>query len=62
MFSGGLAAKDIRRVVLDAAGQVTGQDRLAIGERVRDVKQGPDGYLYALTDESNGKLLRIIAQ
>ena len=62
VFSGGLAAKDIRRVVLDAAGQVTGQDRLAIGERVRDVKQGPDGYLYALTDESNGKLLRIIAQ
>ena len=62
VFSGGLAAKDIRRVALDAAGQVTGQDRLAIGERVRDVKQGPDGYLYALTDESNGKLLRIVAQ
>lgn len=62
VFSGGLAAKDIRRVAVDAAGQVTGQDRLAIGERVRDVKQGPDGYLYALTDESNGKLLRIVAQ
>lgn len=62
VFSGGLAAKDIRRVALDAGGKVTGQDRLAIGERVRDVKQGPDGYLYALTDESNGKLLRIIAQ
>ena len=62
VFSGGLAAKDIRRVALDAAGKVTGQDRLAIGERVRDVKQGPDGYLYALTDESNGKLLRIVAQ
>ncbi|OBV36910.1 PQQ-dependent sugar dehydrogenase [Janthinobacterium psychrotolerans] len=62
VFSGGLAARDIRRVAVDAAGQVTGQDRLAIGERVRDVKQGPDGYLYALTDESNGKLLRIVAQ
>ena len=62
VFSGGLAAKDIRRVVVNAAGQVTGQDRLAIGERVRDVRQGPDGYLYALTDESNGKLLRIVAQ
>lgn len=62
VFSGGLAAKDIRRVAVDAAGQVTGQDRLAIGARVRDVKQGPDGYLYALTDEDNGRLLRIVAQ
>ena len=62
VFSGGLASKDIRRVALDAAGQVTGQDRLAIGARVRDVKQGPDGYLYALTDEDNGRLLRIVAQ
>jgi glucose/arabinose dehydrogenase len=39
---------------------VTGQDRLAIGARVRDVRQGPDGYLYALTDEVNGRLLRIV--
>lgn len=61
VFSGGLAAKDIRRVALDASGKVTGQDRLAIGARVRDVKQGPDGYLYALTDEENGRLLRIVA-
>ncbi len=27
--------------------------------RIRDVKQGPDGLLYVLTDESNGKLLRL---
>lgn len=62
VFSGGLAAKDIRRIAVDASGKVTGQDRLAIGARVRDVRQGPDGYLYALTDEDNGKLLRIVAQ
>ena len=62
VFSGGLAAKDIRRVAVDAQGKVTGQDRLAIGARVRDVRQGPDGYLYALTDEDNGRLLRIVAQ
>ncbi|MGK5081185.1 PQQ-dependent sugar dehydrogenase [Janthinobacterium sp. HLX7-2] len=62
VFSGGLAAKDIRRVAVDANGKVTGQDRLAIGARVRDVRQGPDGYLYALTDEENGRLLRIVAQ
>ena len=62
VFSGGLAAKDIRRIAVDASGKVTGQDRLAIGARVRDVRQGPDGYLYALTDEDNGRLLRIVAQ
>jgi aldose sugar dehydrogenase len=59
LFSGGLAAEDIRRVMLDADGKVTGQERLTIGHRVRDVKQGPDGYLYAITDEENGRLLRI---
>jgi glucose/arabinose dehydrogenase len=28
-------------------------------ERVRDVNMGPDGYLYVLTDERNGKLIRV---
>ena len=28
-------------------------------ERIRDVRQGPDGYLYVLTDSRNGRLLRI---
>ena len=27
--------------------------------RVRDVRQGPDGYLYVLTDEEDGALLRL---
>lgn len=59
LFSGGLAAQDVRRIVFDKDGNVTAQERLDIGKRVRDVKQGPDGYLYLLTDESNGQLLRI---
>lgn len=59
LFSGGLAALDVRRVVLDKDGNVTGQERLEIGKRVRDVKQGPDGYLYLLTDAADGQLLRI---
>lgn len=29
------------------------------GERIRDVRAGPDGYLYVLTDEADGKLLKI---
>ncbi|RJG19176.1 PQQ-dependent sugar dehydrogenase [Massilia cavernae] len=59
LFSGGLAAMDVRRIALDKDGNVTSQERLDIGKRVRDVRQGPDGYLYLLTDESNGHLLRI---
>jgi aldose sugar dehydrogenase len=59
LFSGGLASKDIRRIVLDRDGNVTRQERLTFEWRIRDVRQGPDGYLYALTDEQNGRLLRI---
>ncbi len=60
LFSGSLAGEDIRRVALDAQGRVTRQEKLAIGKRVRDVRQGPDGHLYALTDETRGTLLRIV--
>ena len=28
-------------------------------ERIRDVRQGPDGYVYIVTDEPEGKVLRI---
>lgn len=60
LFSGGLAALDIRRIALDKDGNVLKQERLEIGKRVRDVRQGPDGNLYVLTDEDNGQLLRIV--
>ncbi|MEA5505046.1 PQQ-dependent sugar dehydrogenase, partial [Halotia wernerae UHCC 0503] len=59
LFAGGLVGQSVIRVVLDAAGKVTAQERLAIEARVRDVRQGPDGYLYLLTDEEKGKLIRI---
>jgi glucose/arabinose dehydrogenase len=36
-----------------------GQSALRIGQRVRDVRQGPDGLLYVLTDESSGSLIRL---
>jgi glucose/arabinose dehydrogenase len=57
-----LASEDIRRIALDKDGKVLGQDRLDIGARVRDVRQGPDGFLYAITDEQQGRLLRIVPQ
>ena len=31
-----------------------------IGDRVRDVRQGPDGLLYLITDSPNGQLLRLL--
>jgi glucose/arabinose dehydrogenase len=58
LFSGGLVSEDIRRIELDGT-NVVRQENLLLKSRVRDVKQGPDGYLYALTDERNGRLLRI---
>ncbi|CAN5676628.1 PQQ-dependent sugar dehydrogenase [soil metagenome] len=59
LFSGGLVSQDVRRIELDDNGKVVRQEQLKIGDRVRDVKQGPDGFLYVLTDETDGKLLRI---
>jgi glucose/arabinose dehydrogenase len=46
--------------VLDGT-RVVGEEKLTIGQRVRDVRQGPDGYLYVLTDEDHGALLRLLA-
>ncbi|MCG9896288.1 MAG: PQQ-dependent sugar dehydrogenase [Fimbriimonadaceae bacterium] len=59
LFSGGLAGQDIRRIDLDEQGRVVRQERLNMGTRIRDVRQGPDGYLYALGDGSNASLFRI---
>ena len=59
LFSGALKFRQIRRIELDGD-RVINEEKLTIGQRVRDVRQGPDGYLYVLTDESNGALLRIL--
>ncbi len=60
LFAGGLVSRDVRRIDLDATGKVLGQQAIAIGQRVRDVRQGPDGLLYILTDESkDGRLIRL---
>jgi glucose/arabinose dehydrogenase len=37
---------------------VTAEERIPMGGRIRDVRQGPEGAIYAL-DESNGTLLRL---
>lgn len=60
LFSGSLAAMDLRRIVFDPDGNVVRQEKLDIGKRVRDVRQGPDGHLYVLTDEDHSQILRIV--
>lgn len=59
LFSGGLVGEQVRRIMLDGE-SVVGEEALHIGSRVRDVRQGPDGYLYVLTDHEAGELIRII--
>jgi aldose sugar dehydrogenase len=59
LWAGGLVSQDIRRIDVDESGKVVGQEEIPIGQRVRDVRQGADGWLYVLTDESNGQLLRL---
>ena len=61
LFSGALKFGQVRRIDLDGM-NVVGEQKLTIGRRVRDVRQGPDGYLYVLTDEPNGALLRILTE
>jgi len=62
LFVGALVDQEVRRLVL-RDGQVIAEHALFsdIGERVRDVRAAPDGYLYLLTDSENGALLRVTA-
>ena len=61
LFVGSLKFAYLDRIEL-AGGKVSGEHKLIAqqGERVRDVRQGPDGLLYVLTDSRNGKLLRLL--
>ena len=60
LFVGALAGQLVVRVTLDGD-KVVAQERMFQGKlgRIRDVRQGPDGNLYLLTDESKGELIRI---
>ncbi|MGB5136551.1 MAG: PQQ-dependent sugar dehydrogenase [Prochlorococcaceae cyanobacterium] len=60
LFAGGLVSGDVRRLRLDSQGRVVGEERIPIGQRVRDVREGPDGFLYVLTDGAgDGQLIRL---
>jgi glucose/arabinose dehydrogenase len=61
LFVGALRERRLVRLVLKDD-KVTGEEHLLEEreKRVRDVRQGPDGALYVVTDEANGELLKIV--
>jgi glucose/arabinose dehydrogenase len=60
LFTGALAGKMLVRLQLNGT-TVTSEERLLpnLNERIRDVRQGPDGALWLLTDSSAGRILRV---
>ena len=60
LFVGALAAAQLVRLAVDPDGKVRHEERIGIGKRVRDVREGPDGALYLLTDEDAGEILRVV--
>jgi glucose/arabinose dehydrogenase len=64
LFIGGLGSTNLVR--LDVSGdRITGEERLLTDlqpkpERIRDVRQGPDGALYLLTDNTQGRILKLV--
>jgi glucose/arabinose dehydrogenase len=60
LFVGALKFRSLYRLVL-RGDQIIGQERLLrdLGQRIRDVRQGPDGALYVLTDSARGQIIRV---
>jgi aldose sugar dehydrogenase len=63
LFAGALAGQHLARLVLKGD-TVVGEERLLSDrrERIRDVRAGPDGAIYVLTDDTDGKILRVTAK
>ena len=60
LFVGALAAAQLVRLEVEPTGKILHEERYAIGKRVRDVREGPDGALYLVTDEDAGEVLRVV--
>jgi aldose sugar dehydrogenase len=61
LFVGSMGPRALVRLTVEN-GRVTKEERYLaeLGERIRDVQQGPDGLLYVVTDENEGRLLRVV--
>lgn len=60
LFTGSLKFRHLVRMRIDG-GKVVEQERLLsdLGQRIRDVREGPDGLLYVLTDDRDGQVIRL---
>lgn len=60
LLVGSLKFRYLARLVMDGERVVREEKLLSdLGQRVRDVRQGPDGFIYLLTDDRDGQLLRL---
>jgi len=61
LFVGALASKNLRRLEI-VDGEVIEEETLLedLSERIRDVRTGPDGYIYLTTDTDNGRVIRLV--
>lgn len=58
LIVGGLSSRGLIRLTLDGA-KVTGEERIDLQRRIRDVLQARDGALLVITDAKDGELLRL---
>mgnify|MGYP000648301808 CR=1 FL=1 len=61
LLVGALVGRHLARLELEGD-EVVGEEKLLtdLGERIRHVRQGPDGFIYVLTDSDDGRLLRLV--
>ncbi len=62
LFAGALAGQHVARVRFDENNRVVEEERLLedLGWRIRDIRSGPDGYLYLLPDRPDAALVRLV--
>ena len=64
LFIGGHGTSDLVRLVIEGE-KVVGEERLLKDlqpkpERIRDVRQGPDGAIYMVTDSATGRIIKLV--
>ncbi len=63
LLVGALRGQHLAKLSLEGETVISEQQLLSdLGERIRDVRQGPDGWIYILTDSDDGRLLRLLPQ
>lgn len=60
VFVGGLRGQQLARLDVDGTRVIAEETLLEGMDRIRDVRSGPDGYLYLLTDAGQGRLIRLV--